>query len=58
MYLKALAISAPCVATSSMPAQHLLVNGCLNTGVSVVDVLYACTIFNRPGVAGAVLQTL
>ena len=28
MDLKALAISAPYAATSSMPAQHLLVNGC------------------------------
>ena len=33
MYLKATTISAPYAATSSMPGQHLLVNGCWNTGV-------------------------
>ena len=32
MYLKALAIQPPYAATSSMPAQHLLLIGCWNTG--------------------------
>ena len=39
MDLKASAISAPYAATSSMPAQHLLVNCCWNTGGGEMKIL-------------------